>query len=382
MKAIIIGGGIGGLTTALALQQRGIDYEVFEAAPELREVGAGIWIPTNAMNVLERLEVADKIKAAGKLMQEICVGDYRGKIWQSISASEIIPIYGNGTTTIHRGHLQALLYGELDKNKVHVNKRFTHFKEEGKEMHVFFQDGSSATGDLLLGADGIHSVVRKQLFGEVPLRYSGQTCWRASADFNLPPEFSDKMFERWGSSGGLRFAYSRMNDSQVYFYATAAATPGGKDQLGTLIKSLKIRYESFGPLAMEIIESARPGAIIRTDLYDFKPIPSWVKGRIALLGDAAHATTPNLGQGGAQAIEDAYVVAKCLDQHAKIKKALKAYQEIRYKKAVFVVNTSWQYGKLSNMSNSTLVALRNLVMANVPKKIGEKQLEKIYKLNY
>src|SRR4051794_26415549 len=98
MKVIIIGGGIGGLTAAIALKQKGIEYEVYEAAPQLKEVGAGIWVPTNAMNVFERLGIAGKIKMAGKQMEEICVGNYKGKIFQTISASEIIPLFGNGTT--------------------------------------------------------------------------------------------------------------------------------------------------------------------------------------------------------------------------------------------------------------------------------------------
>jgi 2-polyprenyl-6-methoxyphenol hydroxylase-like FAD-dependent oxidoreductase len=380
MKAIIIGAGIGGLTTAIALRQRGIDYEVFESAPQLKEVGAGIWVPTNAMNVFERLGIAEKIKRAGKLMEEICVGNYKGKIFQTISASEVIPVYGNGTTTIHRGKLQALLYEELDKNKVHTGKKLKHYHEEGGQVTAYFEDHTSVTGDVLLGGDGIHSTVRDQLFGKMPLRYSGQTCWRAATDFKIPAASSARMCELWGK--GIRSAYSQMTETQVYFYATMRAPAGGKDQPGKLKDFLKKEYSSYGKLAMEIIESTVEGNIIRTDLFDLKPISAWTRGKIALLGDAAHATTPNLGQGGAQAIEDGYVLALSLSENKNIESALKHYQTIRYKKAVHIVNTSWQYGKMSNLNNTIAIAFRDFMMSNAPKSMGDRMLKKIYTLNY
>jgi 2-polyprenyl-6-methoxyphenol hydroxylase-like FAD-dependent oxidoreductase len=382
MKVIIIGAGIGGLTTAIALKQRGIDYEVYEAAPQLKEVGAGIWVPTNAMNVFERLGIAEKIKRAGKLMEEICVGNYKGKIFQTISASEVVPLYGNGTTTIHRGKLQALLYEELDKNKVHTSKKLKHYREEGEKVTAYFEDQTSASGDLLLGADGIHSTVRSQLFGKMPLRYSGQTCWRAATDFKIPSSSSARMCELWGKGNGIRFAYSQMTETQVYFYATMKAPAGGKDQPGELKDFLKKEYSLFGDLAIEIIESATEEKIIRTDLFDLKPISAWTRGRIALLGDAAHATTPNLGQGGAQAIEDGYVMALSLSENKNIESALEKYQSVRYKKAIHVVNTSWQYGKMSNLNNRIAIAFRDFMMANAPKSMGDRMLKKIYELNY
>ncbi|MES2572718.1 MAG: FAD-dependent monooxygenase, partial [Verrucomicrobiota bacterium] len=276
MKAIIIGAGIGGLTTAIALQQKGIEFEIYEAAPELKEIGAGIWVPTNAMNVFERLGLAGRIKSEGKLMEEISVGNTEGTLFQKISAADIIPRFGNGTTTIHRGRLQSLLRAELDPTRIHTGKRLVRFEENASQVTAWFADESSASGDLLLGADGLRSVVRKEMFGLLPLRYSGQTCWRAATRFRLPESLSTRMCERWGK--GLRFAYSQMSDEQVYFYATVAAPEGGRDLPGRLKESLKERYAAFGKLACEVIDSADESQIIRTDLYDLKPISHWVKG--------------------------------------------------------------------------------------------------------
>jgi 2-polyprenyl-6-methoxyphenol hydroxylase-like FAD-dependent oxidoreductase len=382
MRAIIVGGGIGGLTTAIALESRGIESAVYEAAPVLKEVGAGIWVPPNAMNVFERLGLAAKIKAAGKVVEEICVGTSKGEVWQKIVASEVIKRFGNATTTIHRGRLQKLLFEAVDPGTVHLDKRFTHFADDGQEVEVFFADGTSAKGDLLLAADGIHSAARRQLFGEIPLRYSGQTCWRAATTFRLPDPESKRMFEMWGPGAGLRFAYSQMTETEVYFYATVCEASGQKDVPGEVKGRLKKQYAEFGGLLGEIIDSAEEESIIRTDLFDFQPLHDWTHGHVALLGDAAHATTPNLGQGGAQAVEDSYVVAKCLAHARSIPAALKEYQAIRRPKAAHVVNTSWQYGQMTNWSNPVATWFRSFLMRRMPKKLGERQLRTLYELNF
>jgi len=382
MRAIIIGAGIGGLTTAIALKQQGIEYDVYEAAPELKEIGAGIWVPTNAMNVFERLQIAAKVRDNGKLMEKISVGNAQGRIFQTVTAAEVIPIFGNGTTTIHRGKLQALLRDELDPALVHTRKRFVRFEETSSQVTAYFEDGTSVTGDVLLGADGLRSAVRRQLFGEMPLRYSGQTCWRAATHFRLPEHLSTEMRELWGKGNGLRFAYSQMTDEQVYFYCTVASAAGGKDVPGELKRTLQEQYAMFGPLAHEIIESAEESQIIRTDLYDLKPMPEWVKGKVALLGDAAHATTPNLGQGGAQAVEDGYVLGLCLTQSSDVEHALRQYQSVRYDKAVEIVNRSWQYGKISNLKSPWIVALRDWLMPRLPKALSQRQLKRLYELSY
>jgi 2-polyprenyl-6-methoxyphenol hydroxylase-like FAD-dependent oxidoreductase len=382
MKVIIIGGGIGGLSVAIALKQRGIDYEVYEAAAELKEIGAGIWVPPNAMNVFERLGIGGKIKSAGTLMEEIAVGNHRGEIYQTIRAGDVIRRYGNATTTIHRGRLQRLLFEELDPGKMHLGKQFTRLVDGGEKVEAFFKDGSSSAGDVLLGADGLRSAVRRQIFGEVPLRYAGQTCWRSATNFRLPGEIAHRMIEMWGPGQGLRFAYSQMSETQVYFYATLRTEAGGEDTKGAIKESLKKQYACFGPLVGEILDSAEEQAIIRTDLFDFKPVKCWVKGRVALLGDAAHATTPNLGQGGAQAIEDGYVLGLCLSENRPIEQALARYEAIRREIAVHVVNTSWSYGKMTNWENGLLIWLRSFLMRNMPASFGERQLEKVYRLNY
>jgi 2-polyprenyl-6-methoxyphenol hydroxylase-like FAD-dependent oxidoreductase len=382
MKILIVGGGIGGLTTALACQHFHLDYEVFEAAPQIREVGAGIWVPPNAMQVMKRLGVSDAVLERGTLLNSISVGGHRGEKWYSLPTSKVIPKFGFGTVAIHRARLQSLLYQALDKNKVHTAKRLKNFEQDNNEITLHFEDGTKASGNCLIGADGLRSIVRQQLFGNAPLRYSGQTCWRGIVKFRLPDDVKGDMMELWGKSAGQRFAYSQVSENEVYYYATLATPADGKDP--EEVKAFLHRYyDTFGSTASAIIDAIDPQTLIRTDLFDLNPIFNWTSNNVALLGDAAHATTPNLGQGAAQSMEDAYVLASVLKNGLQdIPSALKTYQRKRIKKAHYVVNTSWKLGQLANIQNPLIITLRNWMLRATPDFITEKQIGKVYKIDF
>jgi 2-polyprenyl-6-methoxyphenol hydroxylase-like FAD-dependent oxidoreductase len=382
MKVLIAGGGIGGLTAALACQHVGLDFEVFEAAPEIREVGSGIWVPPNAMQVMKRLGLADEIIKRGSVLKSIAVGGPHGNKWFELATADVISKYGFGTVAIHRARLQSALYQALDKSKVRTGKRLTDVVQNSSGVAIGFEDKTNAEGDCLIGADGLRSVVRRQLFGDLPLRYSGQTCWRGIVNFQLPEEVKGNMIELWGKQAGQRFAYSNISESEVYYYATLATAAGGKDDPATIKDFLHQHYDRFGILPVKIIEAIDPQTLIRSDLFDLQPIHCWTSGSIALLGDAAHATTPNLGQGAAQAIEDAFVLAASLKKHANIPAALKMYEQERIKKAHYIVNTSWKLGQLTNIKNPVGIALRNWMLQSTPRFITERQIGKAYKINF
>jgi 2-polyprenyl-6-methoxyphenol hydroxylase-like FAD-dependent oxidoreductase len=381
MKIVIIGGGIGGLTTALACQHLQLSYELFEAAPAIREVGAGIWVPPNAMQVMKRLGLSDAILQTGSLLDSISVGGPGGEQWYTLPAAKVIPRFGFGTVAIHRGRLQSLLLHALDNSRIHTGKRLIRLKQKNDQITAFFEDGTEAVGDCLIGADGLRSVTRTQLFGELPLRYSGQTCWRGLVKLTLPENLKNNMIELWGNRSGQRFAYSRISDDEIYYYATAAAASGGKDE-GDIQAFLHQHYDRFGPMAKRIIDAVVPGTVIRTDLYDLQPISAWTKNNVALLGDAAHATTPNLGQGAAQAIEDAYVLVSLLKNYSDIPEALHRYQRKRIAKAHHIVNTSWKFGQLTNFKNPVAIALRNWAIRATPGFVTDRQIEKAYRIDF
>lgn len=383
MKAAIIGGGIGGITAAIALDQSGIDFEIFEAAPELKPIGAGIVMASNAMQVFQRLGIERKIKEAGLEIVGAYSVDQSFQLISGLSVKEkVTPRYGIGSYAFHRGRLQQTLLEEIDSAKIHLNKRLLALEQRHDRVTLTFDDGTRTEADIVIGADGIKSSVRKNIFGEVPLRYSGQTCWRGMANFSLSGDKALNSYEMWGKRKGLRFGFVPTAENEVYYFATLFTEPNGKDEPGTAKRKLLDLYSVFGRHAVQLIEATPEDKIIRSDISDFVPIKQWWKGRIALLGDAAHATTPNLGQGGCQAVEDAFVIAKCLREYSSPEQAFQQYQQIRIEKAVNIVNMSWSLGKMTNIGNPVLQSMRNGLMRLIPESTAIRQLDKILKLNY
>ena len=383
MKTVIIGAGIGGLTTAIALQKAGIEFEIFEAAPELKPLGAGIVMASNAMQVFQRLGMEKKIMGAGLEIGAAYGVDQSFRLISGLAIKEKITIrYGIGSYAIHRGRLQEVLLAEINPSKIHLGKRLAGLDQLEGGVTLSFEDGSSAEADLAIGADGIRSVVRKNIFGEVPLRYAGQTCWRGMAKVRLPEEMRFNSYEMWGNQKGLRFGFVPTAENEVYYFTTFFTDPYGKDVPGNVKSDLINRYSCFGEIPVKIMESTPEENIIRSDIFDFQPMLRWWSGRVALIGDAAHATTPNLGQGGCQAVEDAYVIAKCLKESPTVEKAFDQYQTIRYRKAVDVVNMSWRFGRMTNLGSPFLRSMRNGLMRMIPEGVAVRQLDKFLRLNY
>jgi 2-polyprenyl-6-methoxyphenol hydroxylase-like FAD-dependent oxidoreductase len=377
---IIIGGGIGGLTAAIALQRRGIAAHVYEAAPELRTVGAGISLQANAVQVLDRLGLAETVRRAGAAPARAELLDERGTILQTIDLRAIEQRYGFPTIAIHRARLHDALLAQLAKGTLHLGKAARQIEQDGQSVHVQFADGSTAQGSVALAADGVRSGVRRQLFPEAQPRYSGQSSYRAVMRTALPIELEQVGQEIWGR--GRRFGFSPIGGGEVYCFATLDAPPGVTESVAQAKAQLQELFASFPAPVSNLIAAAEAEQLIRTDMDDLRPLPRWYHGRVALLGDAAHATTPNLGQGGAQAIEDAWVLAESLARYAAPEQAFAAYQRTRQAKATMVVNRSWQMGKLAHLKNPLGRALRNALMRGAPPSLSQKQFDALYSLNY
>lgn len=378
-KGIIIGAGIGGLTTAIALEKKGIDVTIYEQAPEIKAVGAGIWMASNALKIFEKLGIEDEITNAGMELFDINVIDSNNKLISKIDSLKVKQKHKFGTIAIHRADLHKILASKISKDKLIVNKQFNSFTQENGKVKAFFEDGSSVEADFMINADGIKSKARETLFSPLKLRYSGQTCWRFVSDFPLDQSQKNTMYEIWGNPKGLRVGYSKINEKEIYCYITKYVEDGVKDNKETLIDDLLEMCKDFQPIVKNLIKSVNPDKILRNDIFDFKPITKWVNGNIALLGDAAHATTPNLGQGACQAVEDAFSISEELSKTDNIESAFLNYQKHRIHKATFITNTSWQFAQITNTSGFRKEIVKNLIKF-MPNFINDRQLDKIYEL--
>lgn len=376
---VIVGGGIGGLTAAVALRQRGFAPRLYEAAPELREVGAGIWVPPNAMQVLARLGLAEAVAREGEPVRAVELRDARAGLLMRTDLSYVEREFGHSTVAIHRGRLQRVL-AERAGDAVRTGARCTDVEPRGERVAVRFEDGGETEADVVLGADGVRSAVRESVVPGVVMRYSGQTAYRATLEYTLPPELDGAGWEVWSS--GARFGLSSIRPGEVYWYAAPDAPEGGVDAPGTLRGALQALAAPFPAPIPALVAATDEARVIRTDLVDFAPIERWHRSRVALLGDAAHATTPNLGQGGAQAIEDAWVLADRLAAHETPEAAFADYERIRMPKARMVVNTSWRFGKMAHLANPLARGARNLLLRLAPQSLARRQSDVLYRLNY
>ena len=380
-KGVIIGAGIGGLTTAIALARKGFDVKIYEQAEALKEVGAGIWVAPNGLKIFEELGIANDVLQKGKSLEKISIIDTNSKPVLVIESSKIKARHNFDTVAIHRTDLLKILASYIPTENILLNKKFKTYKQTENTITAEFEDGTFVESDFLINADGIKSKARSHINSKVDLRYSGQTCWRFVVDFDLAKVEESHMYEIWASSKGLRFGYSKINDKQVYVFITNCEKANGKDNSATLKSDLLKLCSSFQPIVKQMINKCDEEDIFRTDLFDFKPISKWTDGRMALIGDASHATTPNLGQGACQAIEDAYVIAEELNSNDDIALGLNLFQEKRIKKATYITNTSWQFSKITNTSGlakSILIKALRLI----PDFINQKQFDRIYSIEY
>ena len=356
-RAIVVGGGIGGLTTAVALGRAGVEVAVFERAPELKEIGAGISLWANATRALKGLDLYDRVRAAG-------AAEIGGELrtWSGDTISEI-PVralkenFGEANLAVHRADLQGALLSALPDGTVRLGAEFTGFRQNGKRVLARFADGSGEWGDLLVGADGLHSAVRAQLFGRHRPRYAGYTAWRGIADAGESRLPEGVGLNLWGR--GSEFGLVGVGRGRFYWFATRNAPEGEPESaLGRKREVLDLLSGSYGP-ARTAVEATAEGRILRNDIYDRDPLQSWGAGRVTLLGDAAHPMTPNLGQGACQAIEDAVVLARCLDEGNGISDSLRLYEERRIPRTTVVVRRSRFAGRLTQVENPLLCRLRD-----------------------
>jgi 2-polyprenyl-6-methoxyphenol hydroxylase-like FAD-dependent oxidoreductase len=374
---LIIGGGIGGLAAAIALQDVGFDIEVYERAAELREVGAGLTIWRNGLEALDVLGGHEAAVRAGAVLEHSEIRTPGGTVLNEVhprsvlsTESAIPPGIG-----LHRADLQRILRDRVGEGVVHLDHECVDVEEDDDQVTARFSSGDEVRGDVLVGADGIHSVVRSSLHGEEAPRFSGMGICRAVIRVDHPMATSDTLTQ--ALEKGQRFGALPIGDARVYWIVTERVQQGldrpTADSKQRLARDFADWYEPIPTL----IEATPQGALIWDEAEDREILDEWGRGHITLLGDAAHLALPFAAQGASQALEDAVWLARYLDRQPDPAVALRAYEAHRRDRTEMVVRTGRRLGRVWNLSNPIAVALRDVVMKYGPDRLMEGAFERM-----
>jgi 2-polyprenyl-6-methoxyphenol hydroxylase-like FAD-dependent oxidoreductase len=335
---------------------------VLERASSLHPAGAGLALQPNAMAVLASLGLDEAVAAAGAALSRAVLLDPAGRpLGPETRVDRLFDRTTARVVALHRARLHDVLLAAAGRDVLQTATRVTAYEPRNSGVTVICEDGSRIETELLVGADGLHSAVRAQMVGDGAPRYAGYTSWRGVTPSGsvAPPT---RVTETWGR--GERFGVVDIGFGEIYWFAVADAPPGGVDR--DVRSDLLARFGRWHAPVPAAIGATPADRIIRTDIVDREPIASWHEGRVVLLGDAAHPMTPNLGQGAAQAIEDAGTLASSLAGAATVEQALQAYEAARIRRTRAFVLASRRFGDVAQWRHPLAAGARDLMMRLTP----------------
>lgn len=369
-RVLVIGGGIGGLTAAAALKEGGVPVEVFERQPELRELGTGVGIQRVAAQALSMLGLRDELrKISGPGYEAL-----RLLSWRDGHTMAEVPWHGE-VVAVHRGELLEILARAVgDLGIVHCGMECTGFRQDPAGVTATFADGHEELGAALVAADGLESVIRAKLIGDGTPRYSGATVWRALPEYehkSLGRNFAQQVY------GPASIFGMYPVDQRLFWWGSQIRPEGAIDPPVGRKRDLLNTFEGWPAEVVQVIEATPEDQLYRQDLYDRKPVKRWRNGRVTLLGDAAHPTTPTLGQGAGMAIEDGVVLGRelsaagSLSAPGAMQAALDSYEGKRIPRTSQIVNRSAMLAKLSHVKNPVGLFMRERVLSAMPQKFWQ-----------
>lgn len=338
-SVVIVGGGIGGLSTALALHHVNIPVQVYEKASRFTEVGAGVNLSPNSVRVLDHAGVGPELMRQG-------TPTFALASLMRFDGAPVCPLSGPGARAMHRADLIDLLVKALPPDSLHVNKRCTGFRQDGDHAKVVFSDGTTATADVVIAADGIRSVLREYVAPGYSPVSSGYAVYRGLIYHKEHSRWPELINQIWMGHGRHLVVFPVRGEraiTHVWFVPRqdATADPSRAEDVKAVLRD---HFSGWNPLVQSIIEEVTP--CLRLEVFDLDPVPLWTRGRLALIGDAAHAMQPHLAQGANQAIEDAGALAVIL-AHANyddVPTALRQYEGVRKERATRIQRASREQG--------------------------------------
>lgn len=368
----IVGGGIGGIAAAVALHRIGVDVSVYEKVELLREVGAGMMLWPNATRVLRELGLLERVIARSGRNTHFLVRKSTGKILMSIALGNFeVP-----AVCIRRADLLSTLLSALPRECLCLGYQFERLKKDKGKVRLHFKGERVEEHDAVVAADGIRSRVREQLFGASDPIYRGYTVWRGLAQYDGTAITPGHNSESWGK--GMRFGILNTGHRRFTWYATANVSPDHLDLPAGRKQELQRLFAGWHEPIADFLEATNDNEILKNGACDCAPLRRWGKGTVTLLGDAAHPCTPNLGQGGCMALEDALVLAKSVNSEPSLQQAFRRYESLRMNRTKHIQQRSLLMGYIGQWQNPVFITGRQIVTRMLPARIFERNLRKIY----
>jgi len=365
-KIAIIGGGIAGLTFARSFKSKEYEIHIFEKKDQFGEIGAAISVFPNALCVMDELGILNSILESSGQFKTVYLKTDKGTILSKSEPKSDYPVI-----CIHRAVLHSILLENIDA-KLYQNytlKDLSHL-ENGK-INLTFSTGENQVFDAVIGADGVHSVVRKYIINDGDPIFRGYNIWRGVVKTNFEIGYASETFGK-----GQRVGIVPIKDGVYGWWATCNEAYMQDDKPETTKEKLNRLFGKWHYPIPDLINNTEH--ILKNSLIDRKPKKGWTKGNVILIGDASHPTTPNLGQGGCMAIEGAYILAKSIKKYGLTQKAYDRYEELQYPRSENIVNESLKLGKMGQLENPILIFFRNTAFKLMPSNVAMKLIDKYF----
>lgn len=374
----IIGGGVAGLSAAIGLGRLGKDFLVFEQAPVLKGIGAGFGLAANAMQAFTYLGLRQEVEEIGFYTESYTILDHKGRNLVVPDTQSLSTRYNQKNLTVHRADLQDYLQGKLPADSLLFGKRLLRFEQADNGVLLVFEDGTSYGCRYLIVADGVNSLARQQLVPRAKPRYAGYTCWRATiANDTIGLQRGS---ETWGPHG--RFGMTPLVNNRIYWYACINAPQNSGVYKQYSVRDLLHNFSHYHHPIPEILANTKDENLIWNDIIDIRPLSRFAYGNILLIGDAAHASTPNMGQGACQALEDVAVLSDEIKRNSDIEQAFRNFEKRRLKRTKYIIDTSWRIGRAAQYTHPLMIGVRNSLLRIMPAAWAQTTLKKLLEVNF